>query len=199
MKVVALGIPTERERSQWYFQRYVPHLPAAGEIVIFDRSWYNRAGVEKVMGFCSDKQVGEFFRSCPPFEKMLIRSGITLLKYWFSVSAEEQRRRFEERLNDPLKRWKFSKIDLQALEKYEEYSEAKDEMFAYTDTKDSPWYVVEADEKKNARLNCISHLLGQIPYRDFQYEPVQLPKKESRRKYIRPPKHTQHIVPEVYQ
>ena len=198
VRIVALGIPTEREKTQWYFQRYVPHLPAAGEVVIFDRSWYNRAGVERVMGFCSEEDVEEFFRTCPDFEKMLIRSGIILLKYWFSVSAEEQDRRFHERMTDPQKRWKFSPMDLKAREKFMEYSSAKDEMFAYTDRKFSPWYVVEADDKKAARLNCIHHILTRVPYQDIQYEHIELPKVNNFKKHVRPPKQEQNYVPEVY-
>ena len=164
-RVVALPSPTDREQSQWYFQRYVEQLPAAGEIVLFDRSWYNRAGVERVMGFATREQVEEFFRDCPEFERMLIRSGITLVKYWFSVSDEEQDRRFQDRLDNPLKRWKFSEMDLEGRDRWEEYSRAKDEMFKYTDTKDSPWWVVDSNDKKRARLNAISHLLSSHPLR----------------------------------
>lgn len=159
-KVVALGVPTEREKTQWYFQRYIPHLPAAGEMVLFDRSWYNRAGVEKVMGFCTDDEYREFLRSCPEFERMLVRSGTILLKYWFSVNDEEQERRFKNRIKNPVKRWKFSPMDLESRAKWMEYSKAKDEMFAHTDTKQVPWFVVDADDKKKARLNCISHILS---------------------------------------
>ncbi len=162
-RVVALGTPTDRERSQWYFQRYVAHLPAAGEIVLFDRSWYNRAGVEKVMGFCTEAEHEEFFRTCPQVERALVRSGIILLKYWLSISDEEQERRFNERLHNPGKRWKLSSMDLQARAHWVDYAEAKDEMFAYTDIKEAPWYVVNADDKKSARLNLISHLLGAVP------------------------------------
>ena len=164
-RVVALSTPTEREKSQWYFQRYVSHLPCAGEIVLFDRSWYNRSGVEKVMGFCSAEEHDEFLRSCPIFEQMLIRSGIILIKYWFSVSDEEQERRFEARLQDPTKQWKLSPMDLESRAKWIEYSQAKDNMFNYTDTKKSPWRVVHADDKKRARLNCIRDLLASIPYK----------------------------------
>ena len=163
-RVVALGVPTEKEKSQWYFQRYVPHLPASGEIVLFDRSWYNRAGVERVMNFCTEEEYWDFLRSCPRFEEMLIHSGTLLIKYWFSVSDEEQERRFEERIKDPLKRWKFSETDLASRSKWVEYSRAKDDMFSYTDTKLAPWYVVNGDDKRRSRLNCIHHFLSQIPY-----------------------------------
>lgn len=162
-KIVALGTPSSREKSQWYFQRYVPHLPSAGEMILFDRSWYNRAGVENVMGFCTPEEYNEFMRSCPEFERMIIRSGIILLKYWFSVSDEEQEKRFQGRIDDPTKTWKLSPMDLKSRELWIEYSRAKDEMFKYTDTKQSPWYVVPADNKKRARLNCIHHLLSSIP------------------------------------
>jgi polyphosphate kinase 2 len=196
-RVIALGVPTEREKSQWYFQRYVSHLPAAGEMVLFDRSWYNRAGVERVMGFCTDDEYWEFLRSCPRFEEMLIQSGIILIKYWFSVSDEEQDRRFRERINDPLKRWKFSPMDLESRSKWVEYSRAKDEMFAYTDSKISPWYVVNADEKRRARLNCMSHLLSQIPYKEVKHGKISLPgiNKEG---YVRPPISEQTFVEEIY-
>ncbi len=196
-KIVALGIPTEKEKTQWYFQRYVTHLPAAGEIVLFDRSWYNRAGVEKVMGFCTDKQYEEFLRSCPSFEKMLLRSGIILIKYWFSVSDEEQEKRFKDRINDPAKRWKISPMDLEARKKWVEYSKAKDNMFAYTDTKQSPWYVVESDIKKHARINCISHLLSMINYEEIPYEEIELPKRQKNGNYVRPPISEQTTVPDV--
>jgi len=169
-KVVALGVPTEKEKTQWYFQRYVAHLPAAGEMVIFDRSWYNRAGVERVMGFCSDDEYWEFLRSVPSFERMLIRSGIIMIKYWFSVSEEEQERRFQKRLLNVTKRWKLSPMDLKSREKWNEYSRAKDEMFNYTDSKQSPWMVVNSDDKAKARLNCISHILGTIPYKEIESE-----------------------------
>mgnify|MGYP001132719458 CR=1 FL=1 len=198
-RVVALPTPTEREASQWYFQRYVPHLPAAGEIVLFDRSWYNRPVVERVMGWCTEEEVEEFFRDCPEFERMLMRSGIILIKYWFSVSDEEQERRFQQRINDPLKRWKFSPTDLEGRDRWEEFSRAKDEMFRFTDTKDSPWWVVEGDVKKRARLNCIAHLLSSIPYEDVVPEPFDLPPRTPPTKgYVRPPIHTQTHVPEVY-
>lgn len=197
-RVVALGVPTEREKSQWYFQRYVDQLPAGGEIVLFDRSWYNRAGVEKVMGFCTNDEYEEFLRSCPEFEKMLIRAGIILVKYWFSVSDEEQERRFQDRINDPTKRWKISPMDVESRSKWVEYSMAKDKMFAYTDTKQSPWYVVEADDKKRARLNCIHHFLSLIPYEDLTPKPFKLPPKKNDTAYVRPPKDEQTYVPEVF-
>lgn len=197
-RVVALGTPTEKEKSQWYFQRYVTQLPAAGEMVLFDRSWYNRAGVERVMGFCTDAEYREFLRSCPEFERMLIRSGIILIKYWFSVSDEEQERRFRERLENPVKRWKLSPMDLQSRERWVEYSKAKDEMFKYADIKQSPWYVVPADNKKRARLNCIHHLLSLIPYKNVPTELIKLPPRRKHEGYIRPPISDQTFVPEVY-
>ncbi len=197
-RVVALGTPTEREKSQWYFQRYVPNLPAAGEMVLFDRSWYNRAGVEHVMGFCTQEEYQEFLRTCPEFERMLLRSGIILIKYWFSVSDEEQEKRFKDRIEDPTKRWKLSPMDLASREKWVEYSEAKDEMFKFTDLKQAPWYVVEADEKRRARLNCITHLLSVIPYKDLTPKPVKLPPRVERKKYVRPPISDQTFVPEAY-
>lgn len=197
-RVVALGTPTEREKTQWYFQRYVAHLPAAGEMVLFDRSWYNRAGVERVMGFCTEEEYWEFLRSCPHFEAMLIRSGIILIKYWFSVSEEEQEKRFQERMADPTKRWKISPIDLKSRELWVEYSKAKDEMFAYTDTKISPWWVVPSDDKKRARLNCIRHLLSMIPYEDLTPGPFELPPRPSSKGYVRPPIHEQTFVPQIY-
>lgn len=197
-RVVALATPTEREKTQWYFQRYVAHLPAAGEMVLFDRSWYNRAGVERVMGYCSNEEYEEFLRTCPEFERMLIRSGIILIKYWFSVSDEEQEKRFQARIDDPTKRWKLSPMDLASREKWLEYSEAKDEMFKYTDLKNAVWYVVEADDKKRARLNCIHHLLSIIPYEDLTPEPITLPPRKDSKAYIRPPITDQTFVPEVY-
>ncbi len=197
VRVAALGTPTERERTQWYFQRYVAHLPAGGEIVLFDRSWYNRAGVERVMGFCTEQEYAEFMRSCPAFEEMLIRSGITLVKYWFSVSDEEQERRFKDRIEDPEKRWKLSPMDLEARARWADYSRAKDEMFRYTDTKVSPWWVVDADDKRRARLNCITHLLSQVPYQDVTSAPMTLPPRQPDR-YVRPPIDEQTFVPEVY-
>ncbi|HEX5149689.1 MAG TPA: polyphosphate kinase 2 [Candidatus Limnocylindrales bacterium] len=197
-RVVALPAPSDRERSQWYFQRYVAHLPAAGEMVLFDRSWYNRAGVERVMGFCTDEEYQEFMRSCPEFERMLVRSGITLIKYWFSVSDEEQERRFRARLEDPTKRWKLSPMDLQSRSRWVEYSMAKDEMFAHTDIKQAPWYVVNGDDKKRARLNVIHHLLSLIPYDDLTPEPIVLPPRQRDSGYVRPPITDQTFVPEVY-
>lgn len=197
-RVAALPAPTERESTQWYFQRYVAHLPAAGEIVLFDRSWYNRAGVEKVMGFCSDEEHKEFLRSVPEFERMIVRSGIILIKYWFSVSDEEQERRFQARIDDPTKRWKLSPMDLESRSRWVEYSKAKDEMFAHTDIKQAPWYVVNADNKKKARLNCISHLLSIIPYKDLTPEPISLPPRQVDDGYIRPPMSDQTFVPERY-
>lgn len=196
-RVVALGIPTEKEKTQWYFQRYVTHLPAAGEMVLFDRSWYNRAGVEHVMGFCTEEEYWDFLRSCPRFEEMLLQSGILLIKYWFSVSDEEQEKRFRERIEDPLKRWKFSPMDLESRSRWVEYSKAKDEMFAYTDTKLCPWYVVNADDKRRARLNCIHHLLTMIPYEEMTYEKIKLPEINTEG-YVRPPITSQTFVPEVY-
>lgn len=194
-RVVALDKPTERERTQWYFQRYVEHLPAGGEIVLFDRSWYNRAGVERVMGFCSDEEYEEFLRTCPEFERMLMRAGIILIKYWFSVSDDEQEKRFAERISTPIKRWKFSPMDLESRSRWVQYSEAKDRMFAYTDTKDSPWWVVEADNKKHARLNCIAHLLSQIPYQEITYPEVELP-EINKEGYVRMPLEEQSFVPD---
>ena len=196
--VVALGRPTEREESQWYFQRYVPHLPAAGEIALFDRSWYNRAGVERVMGFCTEEEYREFLRSCPEFERMLRRSGIILIKYWFSVSNEEQERRFRQRIDDPVKRWKLSPMDLESRAKWVEYSKAKDEMFAHTDIKQAPWYVVDADDKRRARLNCIHHLLSMIKYKDLTPEAIKLPPRQKEGGYVRPPITDQTFVPEKY-
>jgi polyphosphate kinase 2 len=197
VRVVALGMPSDRERSQWYFQRYVAHLPSAGEIVLFDRSWYNRAGVERVMGFCTDAEYEEFMRTCPQFERIVQGSGTILLKYWLSVSDEEQERRFEARLKDPAKRWKLSPVDVEARARWVDYAEAKDEMFAYTDTKDSPWFVVEADVKRTARLNLISHLLEQIPYERVDDEKIELPPRQERA-YVRPPADSQTFVPERY-
>jgi polyphosphate kinase len=197
VKVVALPKPTEREQTQWYFQRYVEHLPAAGEIVLFDRSWYNRSNVEWVMGFCTEEQHQEFLRSCPEFERMLVRSGIKLLKYWFSVSWEEQRRRFESRNKEPLKRWKLSDMDLEEHRLYVKYSEAKDITFQYTDIKQAPWYVVPSDDKRTARLNCIAHILSQFDYDNVVPDPVELPEREDL-SYIRPPIHEQTFVPQRY-
>jgi polyphosphate kinase 2 len=197
-RVVALGTPTEREKTQWYFQRYVPHLPASGEIVLFDRSWYNRAGVEHVMGFCKEDEYQEFLRTAPEFERMLIRSGIILLKYWFSVSDEEQERRFQARLNDPKKRWKLSPMDIESRNRWVEYSKAKDTMFSHTDTKQAPWYVVNSDSKKHARLNCIKHLLSMIPYEEIARDPITLGPRKSSTGYVRPPISDQSFVPDHY-
>ena len=197
-RVVALGTPSDREKTQWYFQRYVAHLPAAGEIVLFDRSWYNRAGVEKVMGFCTYDEYNEFMRSCPQFEIMIQRAGIILIKYWFSVSDKEQEKRFQDRINDPTKRWKISPMDLKAREKWVDYSRAKDDMFAATDVPESPWHVVEADDKKRARLNFISHLLQTIPYKELPPEEIKLPPRQKAIDYERPPLETQNFVPERY-
>jgi len=197
-RVVALGTPTERERGQWYFQRYVAELPGRGEIVLFDRSWYNRAGVERVMGFCTEVEYREFLRSCPQFEEMLVRSGIHLVKFWFSVNDEEQERRFQERIHNPTKRWKLSPMDLESRRHWVEYSRAKDEMFAHTDRKMTPWYVVSSDNKKRARLNCIAHLLKQIPYRDMRPVEIEVPPRQGDTGYKRPKMSSQHFVPEVY-
>jgi len=196
--VVALPAPTEREKTQWYFQRYVEHLPAAGEIVIFDRSWYNRGGVERVMGFCTDAEHQEFLRSCPEFERMLVRSGIHLIKYWFSVSDEEQERRFQKRLDDPTKRWKLSPMDLESRKRWLEYSRAKDVMFDHTDIKQAPWFVVNSDIKKHARLDCISHLLSQVPYEDLTPDPPVLEPRPDQHGYVRPPIDDQTFVPETH-
>src|SRR6478735_1237435 len=197
VRVVALGTPTERERTQWYFQRYVAHLPAAGEMVLFDRSWYNRAGVEHVMGFCTQDEYEEFMRTCPQFERDLLRSGIILIKYWLSVSDDEQERSFKARLHDPAKQWKLSGMDLEARRRWVDYAEAKDDMFAYTDTRESPWWVVEADDKRTMRLNLISHLLSQIPYEVVSRAKVKLPPRPSR-SYVRPPQMNQNFVPARY-
>jgi len=197
-QVVALPAPTEREKTQWYFQRYVAHLPAAGEMAIFDRSWYNRAGVEHVMGFCTSEEYHEFLRSCPEFERMLVRSGIQLIKYWFSVSDEEQERRFQKRLTDPTKRWKLSPMDLESRKRWIDYSRAKDEMFAYTDIKQAPWYVVDSDVKKHARLNCISHLVSMVPYADVTPEHIELEERPAQKGYVRPPIEEQTFVPQVH-
>ena len=197
-RVVALGTPTDKEKTQWYFQRYVPHLPAAGEIVLFDRSWYNRSGVEHVMGFCTEAEYEEFLRSCPEFERMLVRSGIILIKYWFSVSDEEQEKRFKARIEDPTKRWKLSPMDLESRARWVDYSKAKDKMFEVCDIPQAPWNVVNADSKKRARLNCIHHLLQQIKYKDLTPEPISLAPRQKRKGYVRPPITDQHFVPEVY-
>lgn len=197
-RVVALGTPSDHEKTQWYFQRYVPHLPGAGEIVLFDRSWYNRAGVERVMDFCTEEQYWEFMKSCPEFERMLVRSGIILLKYWFSVSDEEQERRFQARTTDPLKRWKLSPMDLESRDKWVEYSKAKDEMFAHTNIPEAPWFTVEADDKRRARLNCINHILSKVSYEDMTPEPLELPPRRTASDYVRPPINEQFFVPHIY-
>ena len=197
-RVAALPAPTERQRTQWYFQRYASHLPAAGEMVLFDRIWYNRAGADLVLGFASQAEVGEFYRSCPEFERMLVRSGIILIKYWFSVSDAEQERRFQARIDDSTKRWKLSPMDLQSRARWVEYSRAKDEMFRYTDIKQAPWSVVESDDKKRARLNCIRHLLAQIPYQDLTPPSLELPPRDEGTGYVRPPLDEQTFVPEYY-
>ncbi|CQR49248.1 polyphosphate kinase 2 [Haloferax massiliensis] len=194
-RVVALGKPTERERGQWYFQRYVEQLPTEGEMVLFDRSWYNRAGVERVMGFCTDEEYEEFLRTCPEFERMLVRSGIVLIKYWFSISDAEQERRFQKRNEDPKRRWKLSPMDLEARSRWADYSEAKDRMFEHTDTDEAPWHVVNADVKRHARLNCISHLLDQIDYEDLTPDPIELPSRQDDTGYERPPIDSQNWVP----
>jgi len=196
-RVVALGTPTEREKSQWYFQRYIPHLPAAGEIVLFDRSWYNRAGVEHVMGFCTPSEYDEFLRTCPQIVRALVHSGIVLVKYWMSLSDEEQERRFLERIDNPGKRWKLSPMDLQARARWVDYAEAKDEMFSFTDIKEAPWHVVDANDKKCARLNLISHLLTTVPYQEIPYEAVELPPRQERA-YKRPPIDSQTWIPQGY-
>jgi polyphosphate kinase 2 len=197
-RVVALGTPTERERTQWYFQRYVAHLPAAGEMIIFDRSWYNRAGVERVMGFCTEEEYQEFLRAVPAFEAMLQRAGIILIKYWFSVSDDEQERRFQQRLADPTKRWKLSPMDLEARTRWVEYSRAKDALFEHTDTDQSPWYVVPSDDKRRARLNVIRHLLELIPYDDLTPAPLVLPPRQPDAGYVRPPLEEQRFIPNRY-
>ena len=193
-KVVALPAPSDRERTQWYFQRYVAHLPAAGEIAIFDRSWYNRGGVERVLGFCTDEEYREWLRSCPEFERMLVRSGIILLKYWFSVSDDEQERRFQERAADPVKRWKLSPMDLRSREQWVEFSKAKDEMFSWTDINEAPWFTIEADDKRSARLNCIAHILDRIDYQDALPGPIELPPRPHQSDYQRPPKDQHRII-----
>jgi polyphosphate kinase 2 len=198
-RVVALGTSTEREKTQWYFQRYVSQLPAAGEMVLFDRSWYNRAGVERVMEFCSEEEYREFMRSCPEFERMLVRSGILLVKYWFSVSDEEQEQRFKARILDPTKTWKLSPMDLESRKRWVEYSKAKDEMFSFTDIKQAPWYVVEADDKKRARLNCIRHLLSLVAYEDLPAAEIELPPRPDASGYVRPPLSDQTFVPDYYE
>ncbi len=198
VRVVALPKPTEREKTQWYFQRYAAHLPAAGEMVLFDRSWYNRAGVERVMGFCTEDEYTEFMRSCPEYERMLVRSGYILIKYWFNIDIDVQEKRFQARNNDPFKRWKLSPIDLASRDKWIDYTRARNEMFTYTDIKDAPWYVVNANVKKKARLNCIAHLLSLIPYEDSTPDPVPLPKRPELTETIRRPVHKPAFVPELY-
>jgi len=197
-KVVALGVPTEKEKTQWYFQRYVPSLPSGGEIILYDRSWYNRAGVERVMEFCTEEEYREFLHSCPIFERMIMRSGIMLYKYWFSVSDEEQERRFQARLDTPTKRWKLSEMDLASRERWVEYSIAKDEMFRHTDIPEAPWYVVNADNKKRARLNCINHLLEEVPYKDVRPAPIVLRERPKDPDHERAPFENQNFVPEIY-
>jgi polyphosphate kinase len=196
-KIAALPTPTDKEKTQWYFQRYVAHLPSAGEMVMFDRSWYNRAGVERVMGFCSDDEYWEFLRAVPQFENMLIKSGIILIKYWFSVSDEEQEKRFKDRINDPTKRWKLSDMDMESRRRWNEYSKAKDLMFQHTDVPYSPWYVVESDIKRNARINCMTHLLNQIDYKELKPREIKLPSKQEDNDYVRTPYDRQKIVPDV--
>ncbi len=198
VRVVALGIPSDKEKQQWYFQRYAPHLPTAGEMVLFDRSWYNRAGVERVMGYCTDDEYRDFMRTCPEFERMLVRSGIKLIKYWFSVSDEEQERRFRVRNNDPVRRWKLSPMDMASRSRWVEYSRAKDAMFMYTDTEKAPWYVVDANIKRHARLNCISHMLSLIDYQDLTPDPIKLPPRQQDPGYKRPPITSQKWVPAIY-
>ncbi|WP_180838920.1 polyphosphate kinase 2 [Variovorax sp. RO1] len=197
-RVAALPAPNDRERTQWYFQRYVAHLPAAGEMVLFDRSWYNRAGVERVMGFCSDDEYEEFFRTVPEFEKMLVRSGIKVIKYWFSITDDEQHMRFLGRIHDPLKQWKLSPMDLESRRRWEEYTKAKEIMLERTHIPEAPWWVVQAVDKKKARLNCISHLLGQLPYQEVAHAPVELPARERHDDYLRQPVPANMIVPEIY-
>jgi polyphosphate kinase 2 len=195
-RIVALPAPSERERSQWYFQRYVPHLPAAGEIVLFDRSWYNRAGVERVMGFCTPDEHRRFLRQCPQFERMLVEDGVVLLKYWFSVSDAEQERRFRARIEDPTRRWKLSEMDLESRRRFVDFSRAKDEMFVHTDTDVAPWHVVEADNKRSARVNCIAHLLSQVPYVVHERPSLTLPARQPDEGYVRPERSTMRYVPD---
>jgi len=197
-RVAALPAPNEREKTQWYFQRFVSHLPAAGEIVLFDRSWYNRAGVERVMGFCSDEQYEEFFRSVPEFEKMLVRSGIQLIKYWFSISDEEQYVRFQSRIQDPLKQWKLSPMDLESRRRWEEYTKAKEVMLDRTHIEQAPWRIVHADDKKKARINCIHHLLTQVPYAEIEHAEIVLPLRERHDDYVRKPIPQDLLVPQVF-
>ena len=196
-RIVALPAPTEREQGQWYFQRYIAHLPAAGEVVLFDRSWYNRAGVERVMGFCTPEEHRRFLHQCPIFERMLIDDGIILIKYWFSVSDAEQEARFKSRTDDPLKQWKLSPMDLESQKRWVDYSRAKDEMFVHTDVPEAPWWVVESDIKRNARINCITHLVNQVPYEHIDIKKIKLPKRQSDTGYVRPPRDTNHYVPDA--
>ena len=196
-KVIALAAPTDREKSQWYYQRYVPYMPAAGEIVIFDRSWYNRGGVEHVMGFCTEKQYINFLQTCPEFERMIISSGTQLVKYWFSVSAEEQMKRFKARAEDPTKGWKLSPMDLESVKRWDDYSKAKDNMFEHTDTPFSPWYVVESDNKKKARVNCIDHFLSLVRYTEIETPEVVLPDRVQQKEYKRPPRDIYKYVPDI--
>jgi polyphosphate kinase 2 len=195
-RIVALPAPTERERTQWYFQRYIEHLPAGGEIVLFDRSWYNRAGVEKVMGYCSPDEHRLFMRQAPIFERLLVEDGILLRKYWFSVSDEEQQRRFRSRLEDPMRQWKLSPMDLESITRWEDYSRAKDELMVHTDTREAPWFVVESDIKRHARLNMMAHLLSTIPYAEVPSEPIELPVRPESKGYVRPPRETSTYVPD---
>jgi polyphosphate kinase 2 len=195
-KIVALPAPTERERTQWYFQRYIEHLPAGGEIVLFDRSWYNRAGVERVMGFCTKEEYGRFLHQCPIFERLLVEDGVLLRKYWFSVSDEEQERRFRSRRDDPARNWKLSTLDLESISRWEDYSRAKDEMFVHTDIPEAPWYVVDSDDKRRARINMIAHLLTTIPYRDVRQPPPRLPHRPPSQGYVRAPRELQTFVPD---
>lgn len=198
VRVVALPAPSQREQTQWYFQRYAPHLPAGGEVTLFDRSWYNRAGVERVMGFCNEDEVEEFFRTVPDFERMLVRSGIILIKYWFSISDEEQHLRFQMRIHDPIKQWKLSPMDLESRRRWEDYTKAKEAMMAHTNIPEAPWWIVEADDKKRARLNCISHLLSQIPYEDIPRDPVELPERIHGPDYTREELPDEMYVPDKY-
>ena len=197
-RVVALGTPSDQQKSQWYFQRYVEHFPSAGEIVVFDRSWYNRAGVERVMGFCSDEQVNSFLEDCPRFEQMLVNSGILLLKYWFSVSDVEQEARFQSRIDDPTRRWKLSPMDLEARNRWVEFSKAKDEMFSHTNIPEAPWFTVEADDKRRARLNCLRHVLSKVPWEDMTPPAIKLPDRPEQGDYTRPPINEQFFVPNAY-
>jgi len=197
-RVVALGTPSDQQKTQWYFQRYVEHFPSAGEIVVFDRSWYNRAGVERVMGFCSDDQVDQFMEACPQFERMIVRSGILLLKYWFSVSDKEQEARFQSRIDDPTRRWKLSPMDLEARNRWVEFSRAKDEMFAHTNIPEAPWFTVEADDKRRARLNCLRHVLSKVPWDDMTPPAIELPPRPEQGDYVRPPINEQFFVPNAY-